>query len=272
MKKTIAILILALTFSSNSFSQSSFKIYPSAYYTYGDYTDGTISNSFSGYVPFTWNGFDYITLGFDNLNIDNPLWKYQQQMLLAGGTFNFYPFYLKPGYTYIKGDFDYKPFTYKYSDFLNLYSIEALYNKDLFYFGLAFDYSNLTGYQVLVIKHYGGSILWIPKPEVSIEIKPVYTSVTDGRRLYSASISLTYLPVKFLLLKLYGSIGERAYYYDEDLLTMFNQNETQKNLVTFRVEYDILDKLTLVGVYEYTEFESYIIRYYVLGLKANLFL
>ena len=73
-----------------------------------------------------------------------------------------------------------------------------------------------------------------------------------------------------LSLKLYGFGGERAYYYDEDLLTMFNQNETQKNLVSLRVEYDIVKELTLIGNYQYTEFQNYIIRYYVGGLKFDL--
>ena len=132
---------------------------------------------------------------------------------------------------HIKGNFDYKLFPgYDYSDFLNLYGAEVLYNINLFYLGLSFDYSNLIGYQALVIKHYGASILWLINPNFSLELKPLYTSITDGRKLYAALLALNYSPTKSLTLKLYGFGGERAYYYDEDLLTMFNQNETQKNL------------------------------------------
>ena len=270
MKKTILLLFLAVLFTSGTFAQPVPMIYPSAYYTYGNYTDGTTSNSFSAYVPFTWNGFDYLTLGYDNLNIDNPDWSYHQQLFLASGALNFYPFYLKLGYLHIKGDFDFKPFPFEYSDFLNLYGTELLLNVNLFYFGLSFDYSNLIGNQALVIKHYGASLLWILNPDLSFEVKPIYTSVTDGRQLFSTSLNINYSPVKQLLIKLYGFAGERAYYYDEDLLTMFNQNETQKNLVTLRLEYNIIDRLTFIGSYEYTEFQNYIIRYYVGGIKFNL--
>jgi hypothetical protein len=270
MRNILSILLIVCLYVSVVFAQPGPKIHPSVYYTYGDYSNKTRSNSISGYVPFTWNGFDYITLGYDNLNINNTDWKYHQQLFLAAGSFNFYPFYLKFGYLHIKGDFDFKPFPFEYSDFLNLYAAEVLYNINLLYLGISFDYSNLIGYQALVIKHYGASLNWIVNPKFSLELKPLYTSITDGRKLYAASLALNYSPTKSLTLKLYGFAGERAYYYDEDLLTMFNQNETQKNLVSFRVEYDIIKELILIGNYQYTEFQNYIIRYYVAGIKFNL--
>ena len=276
MKISAAIIIAGLIIS-NSFAQPGPKIFPSAYYTYGNYTDSASSNSVSAYVPFTWNGFDYLTLGYENINIDSTLWKYHQQLFLAAGSFNFYPFYLKLGYLHIKGDFDYKPELpdslnnlKHYNDFLNLYSAKVLLNINLVYLGLSFDYSNLIGYRALVIKHYGASLLWIINPNLSLELKPLYTTITDGRKLYAASFGLNYSPAQSLTLKLYGFAGERAYFYDEDLLTMFNQNETQKNLASFRIEYDIIKELTLIGIYEYTEFQNYIIRYYVGGIKFNL--
>jgi hypothetical protein len=269
MKKGLTAIFITGLLVSNVFSQPGAKISPSAYYTYGNYTNKTSSKSISGYVPFTWNGFDHIVVGYDKLKINNPNWKYDQQLFLASGTFNFYPFYLKLGYLHIKGDFDYKPFPFEYSDFLNLYGAEILYNTDLLYLGISFDYSNLIGYQALVIKHYGASLFWIISPNFSLELKPLYTSVTDGRELFAASLGLNYSPTQSLTLKLYGFGGERAYFYDEDLLTMFNQNETQKYLASFRVEYDIVKELTLIGNYQYTEFQNYIIRYYVGGLKFN---
>jgi len=270
MRNILSILFVVCLYAGVAFAQPGPKIHPSVYYTYGDYSNAITSKSISGYVPFTWNGFDYITFGYDNLNVDSTFWKYRQQLFLAAGLFNFYPFYLKLGYLHIKGDFNFKSFPIEYSDFLNLYGAEVLYNIDFFYLGISFDYSNLIGYRALVIKHYGASVLWIINPNLSLELKPLYTSITDGRKLYAASLALNYSPTKSLTLKLYGFAGERAYYYDEDLLTMFNQNETQKNLVSFRVEYDVVKELTLIGNYQYTEFQNYIIRYYVGGIKFNL--
>ena len=51
---------------------------------------------------------------------------------------------------------------------------------------------------------------------------------------------------------------------------MFNQNEAKKKISAIRVEYNIIDELTLIGMYEYTEYQNYIIRYYVGGVKFNL--
>lgn len=270
MRNILSILFVVCLFVSIPFAQPGPKIHPSVYYTYGDYSDRTRSNSISGYVPFTWNGFDYITLGYDKLSFNNPELKYRQQLFLAAGSFNFYPFYLKVGYLHINGGLDFKPFPSEYSDFLNLYGAEVLYNINLLYLGISFDYSNLIGFHELVIKHYSASLLWIINQKFSVELKPLYTSITDGRKLYASSLAVNYSPTKSLTLKLYGFAGERAYYYDEDLLTMFNQNETQKNLVSFRIEYDVVKELTLIGNYQYTEFQNYIIHYFVGGIKFNL--
>ena len=84
-----------------------------------------------------------------------------------------------------------------------------------------------------MIKHYGVSVNWIVNPKFSLELNPLYTSIIDGRKLYTASLTLNYHTTKSLVLKLYGFTGEHSYYYDEDLLTMFNRNETQNNLDSF---------------------------------------
>lgn len=263
------LLIIALFIVSINFAQADFSFFPSVYYTYGSYTDERTSNSIALYMPFTWNGFDYVTVGYDNLNINNPSWKYHQQLFLASSSINYFPLYLKVGYLHIKGSFNYNPNIYHYNDFQNLFSVKVLLNESLLYFGLSFDYSNLIGYRALSIKHYGGSFQWLITPEIFLELKPVFTSVTDGRKLFSSSFNLNYSHNKYLLLKLFGFIGKRAYYFDEDLLTMFNQNETQKNLAGLRAEYNLIDELTLVSAFEYTKFEDFTIRYFVAGLKYN---
>lgn len=266
MKKSAIFLITGLL-ASGTFAQLGPTVYPAFYYTNGNYSNATTSNSGSFYMPFTWNGFDYITIGYDNLSIDNQLWEYKQQMYLASGLLNFYPFYFKPGYLHIDGKFDYKPSPFTYCDNLNLYSAELLFNIDLFYLGLSFDYSKLSGNEKLVTKHYGSSLLWIVSPEFSIELKPLYTTVTDGRKLFSSSLNMNYQITDKLLFKLNSFFGERAYFYDEDLLIMFNQNETQKNLVSFRVEYEVSKEFELTGSYQYTEFNLYTIKYLVAGIK-----
>jgi len=270
MKITIRVLFLFFIFSQIAFAQGEVKIFPSAYYTYGNYTDNSSSKSYSAYIPFTWNSFDYITLGYDHLNITNPDWKYRQHMLTAAATLNFYPVYLKLSYSYIKGGLGNNSGGYDYRDKLNLYSAKVLYNLDLFYFGLLFDYTNMNNGNTLEIKHFGASVLWIIDPVFSAEIKPIYTITSDNRDLLSVKMGLNYSPANPLLIKIFGFVGEQAFSYNEDLLTFFNQVETQKNLGVIRAEYDFIPEITLVGSLEYTEFENYIIRYYVAGLKFNI--
>jgi hypothetical protein len=55
--------------------------------------------------------------------------------------------------------------------------------------------------------------------------------------------------------------GKRAYYFDPDLLTIFNQDETQESLWTVRTEYTIGGVATLIGSYQSTGFTGYTVKY-----------
>jgi hypothetical protein len=111
---------------------------------------------------------------------------------------------------------------------------------------------------------------YIIHPKVFLSIKPNLSKIEDGRNLFSAAFKIHYLPIHELLLKAGGFTGERAYYFDPDLLTIFNQNDTQKLQLFGTVEYFPSYLLKLAVSFQHTKFAGYSINYYTAGVKLNL--
>ncbi len=275
MKMKILILIFSITFLSSNFAQIKVTgINPELYYSNGNYSTSTTSNGFYGFVNLVINDFDLIRFGATQIYFDNKDWKYEQTNFSIGGMKNLYPFYIKTSFLYMKGKFDYKPFTSKYTD--KLYSVggEVSYNISLFYIGLNVAYTNFdTGSDLLISlnsKQFGLPLTYEPSNVFLVSITPTLTTLSDRDDLFSTEVLLKYSPIKNLTTYLSGFIGKRAYFYNHNLYTIYNQNSTQLNAIDFAVEYGMFDKLTLVGGYTYTEFEDYSINYYTVGLKLNL--
>lgn len=268
MKKKIyqIVFYFVLTTSYLYAQAGSSSVNPSVYYTRGNYSNGNTSDSYSAYASIQLGYSDFIFLGTDNLLINNPAWKYDQKTIVIGGIKNLYPLYLKLNYAHIKGEFDYKPFPYKYSDYINLYNAGFLYNVDLFYLGASVTYLNLIGFKAVESQQYELNIGWVISPGLSLFLKPNFSSVSDNRKLYSAGAKLTYLPVSSLIISLGGFIGSRAYYFNSDLLTIYNQNDTQKMGGDIRAEYWISEKLKVIGSYQYLKFDQFRINYFVGGI------
>ena len=64
--------------------------------------------------------------------------------------------------------------------------------------------------------------------------------------------------------------GKRAYYFDENLLTIFNQDETQKKIYSAKVELNLTKQFILPIVFQYSEFQTYNIKYFTAGIKLKL--
>lgn len=116
---------------------------------------------------------------------------------------------------------------------------------------------------------FTGRLEWIAGPRIFLSLKPSYVKPKDGRSLTSVAGKIHYLPVNQLLLKVGGMIGKRAYYFDSDILTIFNQDETQKNLIFGQLEYSPVKQFTLILAVQHTEFETFSINYYIAGIKTN---
>jgi hypothetical protein len=80
---------------------------------------------------------------------------------------------------------------------------------------------------------------------------------------------MSYSPWQPLVLQLSGVLGKRAYYFDPDLLTVFNQDDTQEHLWGVRAEYTIGGVFTLIGSYQSTGFTGYTVNYTAVGVRAR---
>ena len=266
MKRAIIILTLICAIIIEAQPKSG-AFSPSVYYTKGSYSNSNSSDGFSLYTSLRVNTHDYIIGGFDNLVINNPEWEYDQKMFVLGGVKNLYPFYIKASFAHIIGDFSFIPFTYTYEDVTNIYSLDLLYNFNFFYVGASFSLLDLDGFISNVSKQYGLRFEWYPSQKFSFSVRPYFTNLYDGRKLYSSLFKLSYTPANKLTLMLTASLGERAYFFNSDLLTIFNQNETQTGLYKAKVEYKFSDKFKIVTSFQHSKFTDFNINYFSVGIN-----
>jgi hypothetical protein len=245
------------------------SFFPSAYYTSGTYSGGARSDSYSGYASLSFQRYEYLVAGYDKMLIESSTWTYDQHLFVVGGQKNLYPFSLKLNYGGLKGTFNLPSARYSYDDHIDILNGGLLYNVDLFFFGPAYTYVNVRGYKTLQCHQVGLQAEWVIDPAFSVSLAPLYTTLTDGRSLVSATAGMTYCPVEPLVLQVSGVWGKRAYYFNPDLLTVFNQDETQENLWSLRAEYTVGGIVTLLGSYQSTAFAGYTVKYLALGVRGR---
>jgi hypothetical protein len=264
-------LLLALIFfQTASVAQLSQTILsPSIYYTHGAYSNQNSSNSIALYTTLKTNNDIYFIAGYDNLNINNPDWTYLQQMFAAGTIFAIESFYIKANYAHIKGDFDYKPFFYRYSDFSNLYNADLFYYFDGNYLGAGYTHLNQIGLKTQRVNQMTIRLERIFLYDFFVSVKPSVSLLSDKGELFSVALKVHYLISPQWLAKAGGFVGKRAYYFDSDLLTIFNQDDTQKFQAFAQIEYVLNSTLRLIGNYQYSKFAAYSINYFVIGIRTN---
>lgn len=245
---------------------------PSVYYTNGVYREGRTSNSLAFYNVLQLTKNFYLVNHYDHLEVKSSEWDYMQQTFLAGIFIDVLPLLMKFNYAHYKGDYNHLPFHYKYSDFTNLYSGDIFYYTDGFYLGAAYTHLNKIGYENRMINQVTLRLEKILSDDIFISLKPSYTKLSDGQNLFSAAIKMHYLINSNLLLKLGGFGGERAYYFDTDLLTIFNQDDIQRYQLFAQAEYSFIKELKLIIAYQHTKFNLFEINYFIAGIKASLFL
>jgi hypothetical protein len=246
---------------------------PSAYYTHGNYSNKAYSNAATFYNTLQLKQNLFLLNSYNNLKIINPQWDYKQQNFIAGINYYFFPYFLRLNYAHIKGDYMAKIlFDEDYSDFTNVYNLDLYLYSDMNYAGAAFTFLNLTGFNTLQIYQLTLRYERIISNDWYFAIRPNYTSATDGRSMFSTSIRLHYALTPHIILKTGGFAGERAYYFDSDLLTVFNQYETQKHQYFFQADYFPVYNFGLIFLYQNTKFETYSINYFSIGTKINLLL
>jgi len=243
------------------------SVSPSAFYTYSSYSDKTTSNSVSLYSTVTVNYKDFISAGFDKQNIISNDWDYNQQMISVGGTKNLYPFYLGLFYSRINGEYSSKPTGFSYTDKINVFDVNLMFNYNLFYFGISGNHITLDGFYSLNINHYSAVFKRLFGTDFIFSAKFTSSIISDGRNLNSLQLNINYAIFNSLSFLGSASIGNRAYYYDDELFAIFNQNETQKLNLSSTLKYSIIPNMILILNYTYSDFSDYQINYFVAGLK-----
>ena len=282
MKKIIILLMIVYI---NSFAQDfNLSVTPSSFYTYGNYNKKKTSQSYSAYASFAFNYYDLITLGYDNTIInDKAEFKYKQDFFLISGLKNLFPYYIKFNYGYLDGSYDYKPYKYTYKDFTNIYNVSFLRYFDGFYSGLSYSHINVNGHKATKINQLQLIFDWITLPQLIVSYRGIYTTVKsdlpiyeeflqgetsdDDRKLFSNNISLNYYASLSLFLRAEISTGKRAYFFNTDYLTFFNQDDTQNLSFLSKIDYELFSNFRINFTYQYLTLDHSKINYYSLGLR-----
>ncbi|MHC1736497.1 MAG: hypothetical protein AB9882_00645 [Ignavibacteriaceae bacterium] len=281
IRHILIILAIAALGANSSYADSTY-ISPSFYYTYGDYSNSMSSNSFAFFNTLQISERLYLLNSYDNLNIKTPGqigWKYNQQLILGGLYYNAYPYFIKGNYAYILGKFNFSSDgSYNYNDVSHLFNLDFIYYQNLFYYGASYNYFMANGIlnadSLKTRRIHQLTLRWeyIVSPDLFLSIKPNYTKVDDGRDLLSVEVKSRYLLMNRVVLTAGGFYGSRAYYFDSDLLTLFNQNYTQKYRVFGQVDFYPFDKISVSAGYQHTKFSEFSINYLIAGIKGYFWL
>ncbi|PKL83515.1 MAG: hypothetical protein CVV24_04700 [Ignavibacteriae bacterium HGW-Ignavibacteriae-3] len=268
MNKLPFLLFLILSmFVGNASRADSLNVYPSGFYTLGKYSSGENSTSLAGYSTFAFNHKTFFTFGYDNLTIDYNSGNYKQRNYTVSFLQNLFPSYFKVSYSFIDGENSPKGSAAS-TDNTHLVSLEYYFFSNMFYYGIAGTYLKQSGSKDLSDLQITPRIEWVVSPLLYLSLKPNYTYVNDKRNLFSVSGYISWQAIENLYLKLGGFIGRRALYFDTDLLTIYNQNETQTKLYTFQLDYIAEKNLKVTAGYQFSNFSSYSIDYFYLGLRT----
>ncbi|MCA0387148.1 MAG: hypothetical protein LCH52_01495 [Bacteroidetes bacterium] len=275
MRKILLLVILI----STGVMADSLQVYSSVFGSYGTYSDGTNSKSGSVFLTTGLNYRHHLTIGYDYLYKDGGIWGYKQQFGTAGVTLNFDPFYAKFSYGHINGKYDDTTGYISY-DYLNIYSAEVLLREKSFYFGAGINHMYLNGFekrninQVTARVDYYGGYTWY------LSVRPVYTMLTtdnsvssmgskNKRNLLSVALKFNYLLTPGWVGKLGGSFGKRAYYYDNDLYTIYNQDENQEMMLSAGIDWYATWRTVINISYQYNKFDGYDVNYLIAGVKIS---
>lgn len=272
MKKIFFLFILSSAVTFAQFSDETFYLSPSVFYTNGDYSTNVKSNSIAFYNTLQLFNEFFLINHYENLKIDGSDYDYLQQAFLAGGVLDLFPYYLKFNYAHYKGEYSYKPFEFSYNDYTNLYNLEFLYYVDWYYLGAAYSYLNQIGFPNTSSHQVTLRLEKILSNEFFISIKPNLTIPENDRTLVSVYSKLHYAPITNLIFKVGGFAGQRIFYFDSDLLTIFNQNYIQKYQIFAQVDYLPLDLIKLTAGYQHNKFTDFTVDYLYAGIKANFYI
>jgi hypothetical protein len=272
VKRSLSLLIVELILlgcASQVLAQA--ETWTHVFGTYGAYSNGRRSRDGSLYGSLLIRNKTAIWLDYDYLDVSHAQWTYHQDMGSVAASTYLQPLRLRAGYSRIEGRFSSRLVHYFYSDHADIGNAEVLFVRYPCTVGIGGTYFSGRGYlrqrAQQLTAHFDRPIT----RALGLWLYPNYTWTLDGRRLYSVMAKAVLQPPRSrLLFRAGGMLGKRAYYFDNELLTVFNQNETQRELEFGQVEWSVKDWLHLTGEYIRTDFSDYSINYYVIGIRAKL--
>lgn len=269
------IIILLTTFSIFLKAQESYNtISISPYYTLGSYSDKTSSKSKALYVITNLNNEYIFSGGIDNIMLKHNQWDYKQNSIFLFGLYHRFPFSLKLSSAYVIGNYsEQNKQLSNYSDENISITPELIYKFDWNYIGLAFNYFVSTkGFQKLKSSSITLRFDKYLDFFTYFSIRPNFYFENSGKKLASIATQIIHWITPEFLVKGKIVIGNRRYYFDNDLLTIYNQYDIQKVVLDFGLEYSLIDEITFSGAYQYTKFEKTTVNYLVIGVRTKLVL
>ena len=263
---------------------------PSAYATYGHYDNGRSSVEWAGYATLALKNRHYLTAGYSDLKISHADWKYHQQMPVVGAMLTRLPFRVKAYYGHMEGKFTAGNTLFQsYRDRGDVGTMEAIYSRPGYDLGVEYAYFSGNGQSYghsaasqtprLESHQFTGRVTCLLTPWFSLTARHNFVHVTDGRKLYSLAVKAVYAPKYRWLVSVGGMVGERTYYFDNDLLVVFNQNDNQRGMLFGEVEGPLWKWFSFTAEYIYAPFEyvtvggipgtDYTVRYAVAGIKTR---
>jgi hypothetical protein len=265
----LILLGLGLWFVACSAVAAPLSLLTNGFATSADYSSGRHSEEYSLYPTLAFNNRQFLTFGYDAIGINHPDWRYRQDMALVAASVNLQPWRVRGCYSRIEGKFWLRHFDYHYLDHADLASGEFLYSYAPLTFGLEYSHFSGRGYLRQQAQQYTLRAERIVSQFLSVSLRPNYSWTLDGRRLYSAYAKATIQPrASRWLFRAGGFLGERAYYFDNDLLLIYNQNETQRSLVFAQADWRVTNGFWLSAEFAHSEFRGYSINYLVAGLRT----
>ena len=271
-------LFFLLADSAESDSPTAFISVPSplhmvisAYGTMGGYSTETASRTISGYVTLSNAWRDYYTIGYGNLWLESndAGGKYYSQNSLTARTS-----WLMSGdrislalqYAYLdEGAIQ----NFSTSQVFHWAGAGAVYWFSPFqYVSAAFSLSLSEG--VLVAGAYRGSFSFDAANGIWATSTLIVNDADFTAKLCSfrQSVSIPLGNDSFLIAS--GEVGRRGFYFDDELLIIYNQRYVQTGSYALKGIVQATDHIYLIPSFEYTLFDDYDVKYGSLGVRVVL--
>jgi hypothetical protein len=278
--------ILGILLSAAALLANGDVVNPGVYLSSGNYSGQRHSTEYSAYGSVGIRNRHFISAGYSDLAISDVDWKYRQKVGTVGALFTRLPFAAKAYYSRVSGDYASKLWDYSYSDHANVISAELIYVRWPLTLGMEYARFDGSGYSRQRTDQYTLRHDLQLQSAIRLSVRPSYVWVMDGplsqadfsgstenfkgpRHLASIAGKLVWQAAPRLRISAGGFLGQRAYYFDNDLLVLNNQNETQTGMRFAQIEALVWRDVTALGEYIQTDFDEYSIEYVVIGIKSQ---